>query len=65
MGASNIDEPLATKAREAVVAELQRQAAEDPERLQIRKTDDRYWVEGEIDIDSLVMIVVGAAAGGP
>ncbi len=58
-------EPLETKAITAVVEELERQAAENPSRLRVRRAGERVAVEGEIDVDALVMVVVGSMAGGP
>lgn len=58
-------EPLEAKAITAVVEELERQAAENPSRLRVRRTGERVTVEGEIDVDALVMVVVGSMAGGP
>ena len=57
--------PLETKAIAAVVEDLERQAAETPSRLQVRRSGDKIVVAGEIDVDALVMVVVGAMAGGP
>lgn len=65
MGAGDMSETLENKARKAVIDEFERQAAERPDRLTVRRDGDRIRVEGEVDIDSLVMVVVGAAAGGP
>lgn len=65
MSIQDVNEPLQSKARRAVIDELERQAAERPGRLTVRRDGDRVQVEGDVDIDSLVMVVVGAAAGGP
>lgn len=65
MGTGDMSESLETKARKAVIDELERQAAEKPETLSVRRDGDRVEIDGEVDIDSLVMVVVGAAAGGP
>lgn len=56
---------LEAKAITAVVEELQRQAAENPSKLQIRRVGDKLAINGEIDVDALVMVVVGSMAGGP
>ena len=58
-------EPLETKAVTAVIEELERQAAERPSRLNVRKGGDSVIVDGEIDVDAIVMVVVGSMAGGP
>ncbi len=66
MGKGDMSEqPLETKAITAVVEELERQAAEHPSRLKVQTKDDRVIVDGEIDVDALVMVVVGSMAGGP
>ncbi len=57
--------PLEEKAIEAVVEELERQAAENPSVLRVRRDGDRVVVDGAIDVDALVMVVVGSMAGGP
>lgn len=51
--------------RKAIVAELERQAETDPERLKIDETDDNLVAHGSINVDELVMAVVGSLAGGP
>lgn len=66
MGTSHMNEGnLEAKAITAVVEELQRQAAENPSKLQIRRVGDKLAINGEIDVDALVMVVVGSMAGGP
>lgn len=55
---------LEPKVREAVLAELQRQA-EINDQLRVTKTERGVRIEGEIDVDELVMAVVGSVAGGP
>jgi hypothetical protein len=66
MGASHMNEPLLeTKAITAVIEELERQAAEDPSKLKVERSGDTVKVNGEIDVDALVMVVVGCVAGGP
>lgn len=56
---------LEDKARQALVEELQRQAADDPDRLTVETEGDRLRVRGEIDADAVVMVIIGAVAGGP
>jgi len=51
--------------RDAIVAELERQAAERPQALTVRKDDANFTVDGSINLDELVMAVLGAVAGGP
>ena len=66
MGTSHLNEGnLEAKAINAVIEELQRQAAENPSKLQVRQTGDKLAVNGEIDVDAVVMVVVGSLAGGP
>jgi len=55
---------LEEKLKEAIVAELKRQAANDPQSLRI-ESSDRLVVEGKIDLDDLAMVIAGAVAGGP
>ncbi|MQV58979.1 hypothetical protein [Sinorhizobium meliloti] len=66
MGTSHLNEGnLEAKAINAVIEELQRQAAETPSKLQVRQAGDKLAVNGEIDVDAVVMVVVGSMAGGP
>jgi hypothetical protein len=52
--------------REAIVAELKRQAANAPRDLQVEKSDaSSVTVRGRIDLDELSMPVAGALSGGP
>ncbi len=55
---------LEEKLKEAIIAELKRQAANDPQSLNIDNADDLV-VNGKIDLDDLVMVIAGAVAGGP
>jgi len=55
---------LEEKLKEAIIAELKRQAANDPQSLSIDNADDLV-VTGKIDLDDLVMVIAGAVAGGP
>jgi hypothetical protein len=52
------------KLKEAIVGELERQAADQPESLKVNSSGDLV-VNGKIDIDALAMAVAGAMAGGP
>ena len=55
---------LEEKLKESIVAELERQAANDPKSLSIESADGLI-VKGKIDLDDLVMVIAGAVAGGP
>jgi hypothetical protein len=55
---------LEEKLKEAIVAELKRQAANDPQSLSVDSADDLV-VKGKIDLDDLAMVIAGAVAGGP
>jgi hypothetical protein len=55
---------LEEKLKEAIVAELKLQAANDPQSLSIESSDG-LAVEGKIDLDDLAMVIAGAVAGGP
>ena len=55
---------LEEKLKEAIVAELKRQAANDPQSLRVERSDGLV-VEGKIDLDDLAMVIAGAVAGGP
>jgi len=55
---------LEEKLKEAIVAELKRQAANDPQSLSIEDSGDLV-VKGKIDLDDLTMVIAGAVAGGP
>ncbi|MCC8936264.1 hypothetical protein CI1B_47400 [Bradyrhizobium ivorense] len=55
---------LEEKLREAIIAELKRQAADRPELLRVQDAGD-LAVHGSIDLDALVMVIAGSVAGGP
>jgi hypothetical protein len=59
-----ISRMLEEKLKEAIVAELKRQAANDPQSLSIDDSEDLI-VKGKIDLDDLAMVIAGAVAGGP
>lgn len=66
MGSRNLTpEPMEAKAVAAVIEELERQAAETPQQLSVQRKPDALFVNGNIDVDAVVMVVVGAMAGGP
>jgi hypothetical protein len=57
---------LEEKMKQAIIDELKRQAEIRPDDLKVAaRGDRRLTVNGEIDLDDLVMVVVGAVAGGP
>jgi predicted regulator of Ras-like GTPase activity (Roadblock/LC7/MglB family) len=55
---------LEEKLKEAIVAELKRQATNHPQSLRIESSDGLV-VEGKVDLDDLAMVIAGAVAGGP
>jgi hypothetical protein len=55
---------LEEKLKEAIVAELKRQAVNNPQSLSVDNADDLV-VKGKIDLDDLAMVIAGAVAGGP
>jgi hypothetical protein len=55
---------LDEKLKEAIVGELKRQAADRPQSLKVSNSEDLV-VNGRIDLDALIMVVVGSVAGGP
>jgi hypothetical protein len=61
---------LEEKLKEAIVGELQRQAADRPQSLKVRgagdaQSSEELTVDGNIDLGALVMVVAGSVAGGP
>ena len=55
---------LEEKLKDAIVAELKRQAADRPQALRVESSPELV-VNGEVDLDALVMVVAGSVAGGP
>jgi hypothetical protein len=55
---------LEEKLKEAIVGELQRQAADNPRALHVERSTD-LLVKGKIDLGALVMVIAGSVAGGP
>lgn len=53
MGTSDMSDgqPFEKKAINAVVEELERQAAENPEKINVKRTCETVTVNGEIDVD--------------
>ncbi len=60
-----IGETMEAKTANAVIEELERQAAEAPQRLSVRRQGDEVDVRGVIDVDAVVMVVISSVAGGP
>ncbi|MGY8638624.1 hypothetical protein RAD15_39780 [Bradyrhizobium sp. 14AA] len=61
---------LEEKLKEAIVGELQRQAANRPQSLEVQRRDalkdpEELTVNGKIDLGALVMVIAGSVAGGP
>ncbi|WP_274426150.1 hypothetical protein [Chelativorans sp. YIM 93263] len=56
---------LEEKVKEAIADELKRQAQLRPDDLKVSQDGHRIRVDGEIDLDDLAMVVIGALAGGP
>jgi hypothetical protein len=55
---------LEEKLKEAIVGELERQAANQPQTLRVESSPDLV-VNGKVDLEALVMVVAGSVAGGP
>lgn len=51
--------------KEAIVGELQRQAANRPQSLRVESSSEQLIVNGRIDLAELAMVIAGAVAGGP
>lgn len=61
---------LEEKLKEAIVGELQRQAADRPQALKVQGAaeaagSEELTVNGKIDIGALAMVIAGSVAGGP
>ncbi len=57
---------LEDQVREALTAELQRQAEVRPVELRVKaEGDGKLRIEGLVDLDELEVVLVGAVAGGP
>ena len=69
MGAGDMNpggaSPLEEKVKQAIIDELKRQADIRPGALKVSPGKTRLSVDGEIDLDDLTMVVIGARAGGP
>jgi hypothetical protein len=51
--------------RQAIIAELQRQASDRLKDLSVIESETTLWIDGPVQLDELVMAIVGAVAGGP
>jgi hypothetical protein len=61
---------LEEKLKEAIIGELKRQAANQPQVLKVetRKVDggaEELVVNGKVDLAELAMVIAGSVAGGP
>jgi hypothetical protein len=57
---------LEDKVREAIIAELRRQAEAGQQGLRINSGEDEMiTIEGRVNLDELTMVIVGSLAGGP
>tara|TARA_R100001132_G_C3189367_1_gene42035 strand:+ start:127 stop:303 length:177 start_codon:yes stop_codon:yes gene_type:complete len=54
-----------TEIRQAIIDELKRQADNSSSQLTVQTTDDQMTINGPVNLDDLVMVVMGAVAGGP
>lgn len=51
--------------RQAIIEELKRQAENSEGSLKLDASEDRVTINGPVDLDDLVMVVMGSVAGGP
>ncbi|WP_062115849.1 hypothetical protein [Aureimonas sp. AU40] len=51
--------------RQSILDELQRQAGNSEGALRVQPGSDRVEINGPVDLDDLVMVVMGSLAGGP
>jgi hypothetical protein len=56
---------LEEKLKEAIIGELERQAANQPQSLKVEGSSEELVVNGKIDLAALVMVIAGSVAGGP
>jgi hypothetical protein len=54
-----------TEIWQAIIDELTRQADNSGSRLRVQATDDQVTINGPVNLDDLVMVVMGSVAGGP
>jgi hypothetical protein len=64
IGTATLERRMEDKVRNAIMEELRRQSAEGTG-LEVSTDDDRLVVNGPVDLDALVMVVIGSVAGGP
>jgi hypothetical protein len=60
MGSGDMKVSRSRRRRSGVIEELERQEIENPSKLKVRREGGRIFVDGEIDIDPLV---IGRLAG--
>lgn len=69
MGAGDMNEVTSAmteeEVRNAIIGELQRQAEIAPDRLKVAVEEENLNINGPINLDELVMAIVGSLAGGP
>jgi hypothetical protein len=51
--------------RRSILDELQRQAGNSEGALRVVASSDKVEINGSVDLDELVMVVMGSLAGGP
>ena len=54
-----------TEIRQAIIDELKRQADNSSSQLTVQTTNDHVTINGPVNLDDLVMVVMGSVAGGP
>tara|TARA_R100000365_G_C2717154_1_gene50731 strand:+ start:539 stop:715 length:177 start_codon:yes stop_codon:yes gene_type:complete len=54
-----------TEIRQAIIDELKRQADNSSSQLTVQTTNDQVTINGPVNLDDLVMVVMGSVAGGP
>ncbi|MEX6505294.1 hypothetical protein [Jiella sp. M17.18] len=57
---------IESEVREAIVSELERQAQNRPEDLKVAsRGETRLEIQGVVELEDLVMSIMGSVAGGP
>lgn len=56
---------LEEKVRDAIIDELKRQAENNPGGLSVDARQNVIKINGPVNIDDLVMVIVGSVTGGP
>jgi len=51
--------------RDAIIGELERQAENSGSQLRVETGEHRVVIHGPVDLDDLVMVILGSVAGGP